>query len=350
MTESAAAATELYSGFKTNLGIVGYNGSAIRDDVDSVRDLLRMETILDWAQEEGMATGAVTNTRPTHATIAALYGSVVNRKWECDSKAPDGVKDLARQLVEDAPGKNLRVVLGGGRGAFGNLEPEDVVNQWACQRKDGRNLVQEWLSKAEKSAYVKNKEEFLAVDANETDRLLGLFAANSFSFVSEHLKNSSQPSLPEMAAKAVQVLSKGDKGFFLLIESGLIDSAHHMNWATKALEETLEFDETVSKVVDMIDTKETLVILTSDHSHALSISGTTSTGPEGDIRGLSEPSTETHGHRIPVLTYANGPGKMNESNSRNMTDSQFRHPSLTELWTSAHSGEDVPIYATGNVY
>lgn len=56
----------------------------------------------------------VTNTRITHATPAAAYGHSAHRDWECDSKIPEverskGCKDLARQLVEDEPGKNINV-------------------------------------------------------------------------------------------------------------------------------------------------------------------------------------------------------------------------------------------------
>ncbi|CAG0882919.1 unnamed protein product [Darwinula stevensoni] len=63
-------------------------------------------------------TGLVTTTRVTHATPAALYAHVPNRNWECDTKIPREVhdsvaggecKDIARQLVEERPGQNLRV-------------------------------------------------------------------------------------------------------------------------------------------------------------------------------------------------------------------------------------------------
>lgn len=63
-----------------------------------------------------LITGIVTTTRITHATPAASYGHSAHRDWECDSKIPVsqrnlGCKDLARQLVEDEPGKSLNVLM-----------------------------------------------------------------------------------------------------------------------------------------------------------------------------------------------------------------------------------------------
>ncbi|CAH1403562.1 unnamed protein product [Nezara viridula] len=61
----------------------------------------------------GKATGVVTNTRVTHATPAAAYAHSASRYWEDDSKIPPlsrrSCKDIARQLVEDEPGRNINV-------------------------------------------------------------------------------------------------------------------------------------------------------------------------------------------------------------------------------------------------
>lgn len=55
----------------------------------------------------------------------------------------NGVKDIARQLVEDAPGSELRVILGGGRASFDGGTP--APDKWTCTRKDGRNLIQKYV-------------------------------------------------------------------------------------------------------------------------------------------------------------------------------------------------------------
>lgn len=65
--------------------------------------------------EIGSFSGFVTTTRVTHATPGALYAHTNNRDWECDDKIPSEhrqcIKDIARQLVEDAPGNKFKVCI-----------------------------------------------------------------------------------------------------------------------------------------------------------------------------------------------------------------------------------------------
>lgn len=65
------------------------------------------------ASVSGKTTGIVTNTRITHATPAALYAHTPSRYWEDDGKVPPAsrksCKDIARQLIEDDPGRNINV-------------------------------------------------------------------------------------------------------------------------------------------------------------------------------------------------------------------------------------------------
>ena len=65
----------------------------------------------------------MTTTRLTHATPASLFARAADRSWECDvsllkRNLTGKVKDIARQLIEEIPGKRAKVILGGGRGAF----------------------------------------------------------------------------------------------------------------------------------------------------------------------------------------------------------------------------------------
>lgn len=72
---------------------------------------------MKWAQDAGKRTGIVTTTRITHATPAAIYAHIPNRDYESDSPIPAELKatmkDIARQLVEDDPGRKLNVRVGG---------------------------------------------------------------------------------------------------------------------------------------------------------------------------------------------------------------------------------------------
>ncbi|KAG8319093.1 hypothetical protein J6590_098606 [Homalodisca vitripennis] len=116
----------------------------------------RVESLIDWAQQEGKATGIVANTRVSHATPAALYAHSASRYWEDDSYVPATArkycKDIARQLVKDDPGsicwKKIGqymwydVVMGGGRRHWlpkVSRDPEEPSPEG--RRLDGRNLI-----------------------------------------------------------------------------------------------------------------------------------------------------------------------------------------------------------------
>ncbi|XP_042144123.1 alkaline phosphatase, tissue-nonspecific isozyme-like, partial [Ixodes scapularis] len=110
VTDSAASATALFCGAKTKFTMLGVSAMANISECDSLAGH-EMDSFIKRAQDKGMSTGLVTTTRVTHATPAALYTHSVHRDWENDARVPkDAVhkcKDIARQLIEDVPGKNL---------------------------------------------------------------------------------------------------------------------------------------------------------------------------------------------------------------------------------------------------
>jgi alkaline phosphatase len=347
-------------------------------NVSSISDKNKVSTILQWAQEAGKDTGFASTTRATHATPGALYAQTVDRDWECDSKMSDeakqsGLHDIAWQLVHQAPGNGLKVILGGGRPA---LFPPEVYEErygssrkllaynyadedWQCPRNDGANLVQEWLDlKAPNAKFVDNLKDLDKIDAKETDYLMGLFAETHVAF--DDVRDPDlDPSLTDMTRKAIQILSKSEQGFFLMVEGGRIDHAHHENWASRALYETLAFDQAVETAMKMIDTENTLVIVTSDQSHTLTMSGYSKRG--SDIRGLSSRILDD-GLPNSILNYANGPSyyqhnivKDGNVSRLNLTtvkqelvnDPEFRYPSGGIWGDESHGGEDVTTYAVG---
>lgn len=119
----------------------------------------------------------MTTTRVTHATPSALYAHSPDRDWECEAKIPEDsrrCKDIARQLIEDEPGRNIQVIMGGGRQCLQsnvNGSTADPVDTWACYSTDGRDLIEEW--KEEKRArgvsysFVSNSGELDNVDVND---------------------------------------------------------------------------------------------------------------------------------------------------------------------------------------
>lgn len=145
-----------------------------------------VDSILKWAQDANMATGFVTTTRVVHATPSALYSHVANRRWECEGNLePEdhakGCKDIARQLIEDEPGRRINVIMGGGRQCLvSNVtdSKEDPIDRWACYSKDGRDLIRDWKLDKEKRklrhAVVSNNGELQNLDHMHSDYVLGM--------------------------------------------------------------------------------------------------------------------------------------------------------------------------------
>jgi len=101
-----------------------------------------------------------------------------------------------------------------------------------------------------------------------TGKILGLFA---YSALLDAIKvnrtkdnpNRSVPTLKEMSAKAIEVLSKNDKGFFLMIEAGRIDWAGHYNDTGTMLHEMLIFNEVLNYVLDWAKNRDDTLIVVS---------------------------------------------------------------------------------------
>ncbi|RXG52348.1 Alkaline phosphatase, tissue-nonspecific isozyme [Armadillidium vulgare] len=295
--DSAGTATAYLCGVKANLQTIGVNANVQPYNCSASLDSKnRPDSILKWSQDAGKGTGVITTTRITHATPSASYAHSASRNWECDSLLPEdakekGCKDIARQLVEDLPGKNINVLLAGGRDPLGASLPEDenpISNkndrgdiedgESTCKREDGRNLANEWISEktdAGKSAvYVTNTKEFKEVDPAKEDYILGLFEGShmDFSYYRDESPKGS-PSIKEMTELAIKRLQRETNGFFLLVEGGRIDMALHDTRPRLALEDLVAFDEAVQAALDMVNLKETLIIVTADHSHSMTMSG-----------------------------------------------------------------------------
>ncbi|XP_014273687.1 alkaline phosphatase [Halyomorpha halys] len=371
--DSGCSGTALFAGVKTNVGTLGVSADVQRYDCDgSVLEKNRVTTLAKIAQDAGKATGIVTTARITHATPAAMYAHTANRDWECDTKMPyyaQQCKDIARQLVEDEPGKNFNVIMGGGRQQLmtdSPATPEDpIADGWTCTRADNRNLIAEWARQKEmqgvRYAMPKNKKELLDLDATKTDYLLGIFRNDHFPFAYEINDTVKEiPSLEEMATTAVKVLSNNKKGFFLMVESALIDNAHHSGRPRVALSETIELSKAVQgtmKVLEAAGIKDdTLVIVTSDHSHTLTISGYPDRG--SSILGLAGKS-EVDNISYTSLNYAtagianykysvvNGSVVREDPSKIDTTSFEYRPQAGVPLVENSHGGSDVFVYATG---
>ncbi|XP_044583815.1 alkaline phosphatase-like [Cotesia glomerata] len=351
--ESSACATALLCGVKANYETLGLDSSAKFDNCLSSKTA-RVTSIVDWAQREGKSTGMVTTTRVTHATPAALYAHASSRYWEDDSKVPSAArascKDIARQLLEDEPGRNINVILGGGRRHFVSKvaqDPEEPEKEG--RRLDGRNLITEWTKYHQNMAakYVYSKEQFDEIDPARVNYLLGLFAYSHMDFdVDRNTTGTGDPSLAEMTIKALRILKRNPKGFFLFVEGGRIDHAHHYNNAYRALDETLAMEEAVRAVMEEVDLSETLLVVTADHSHVLTLGGL-ATIRGNPIFGSDSKKSDVDGKPYTTLLYSNGPGHTEpRSVMREAGKDSIQTAGVPRTWAT-HGGEDVPVFATG---
>jgi len=295
--DSAAAGTALAAGVKTSIVAI-----AVDSDGNPV------ETILEKAQEAGKSVGLVTDVQLAHATPAVFAAHNTNR---------NNYLEIALDIFEH----DVDVLLGGGEDHFlpegtPGCYPEDG------ERTDGRNLIDEAVAKGYE--HVCNEADFDAVDPEQTDRLFGTFADAG-------MARPFTPSLAEMTAKAIAILSKNEEGFFLMVEGGQIDWAAHANDALNTLGDTLAFDEAVKAALDFqVEHPETLVIVTADHT-------------TGGLTIEDTPQDEACPEPLP--------DDSRECKTALWEDGPFEERSGSTFWldwTSAHhTGGDVPVTAIG---
>lgn len=361
VSDSAPTATALVTGVKTRNDVIGVDQTVPVDNCAAAKGH-QPRTLFEQAEAAGLATGVISTARITHATPASTYAHTPDRDWENDTQLPaqakaEGCIDIARQLIEWPYGDGFEVVLGGGRGEFFPktvADPEDAKLKGL--RGDGRDLVAEWRQKNPGAAYVWNKAQFSAIDPAKTNRVFGLFQSDHMQFEANRESDlGGEPSLAEMTAKAIQVLSKNDKGFVLMVEAGRIDHAHHAGNARLALTDAVALDQAVRTALSLVKPEETLVIVTADHSHNLSIVGYPRRGNPilGVVVGTDGKELKgADGKAITTLSYANGPGgAVNEprrdpdQDDTNALD--YHQPALAPLRAATHGGEDVAVRASG---
>jgi alkaline phosphatase len=380
-SDSAPTATAMVTGIKTNDGAISVDQTINRGEPDAaVTAAKSLKTILEQAEERGMSTGVVSTARITHATPAVNYAHISNRNWEDNSSLPAGatVKDIARQLIEFPYGDGLEVVLGGGRRYFmpDSLSDPEYPSQ-AGRRTDGRDLTGEWTAQYSQSAFVWNQADFDLVDPAATDHLLGLFEPSHMKYEADRLAydGAGEPSLAEMTGKAIEILGKNPEGFYLMVESGRIDHAHHAGNAYRALTDTIALSEAVAVAKQMTNDNDTLIIVTADHSHVFTIAGYPSRGNpilgKTAVNGVN--LTDTLGLPYTTLAYANGPGWTGglmrnvfdpttegsqpaaydgaqlrpDLNAIDTVDPNYLQEATVPLFSETHAGEDVAIYGDG---
>ena len=360
VTDSAPSAVAMTAGVKTRNNVLGLNEKSVWKECGPSKDT-DVTTISEIAKTIGMSTGAVSTARITDATPGAMFAHSAHRSWESDADLTEeavknGCVDIARQLVEFKYGDGLDVMFGGGRMNFlpaSMTDPE--YSDKKGKRKDGRDLTQEWLKRYSNSgAYAWNTETFDKIDPAVHSHALALFERDNMQYEADRLKDrGGEPSLTDMSVKAIDILARNPNGYVLMIEGGRIDHGSHANNAYRTLTDAVAFNEAIKAVLAKVNTEETLVIVTADHSHTLNIMGYPDR--DTDILGLVKERGKIvladDKKPYTVLQYVNGPGsKAGERGDLTAVDTKdvdFVQQALIPLSSETHAGEDVGIWAIG---
>ncbi len=265
VTDSAASGTAYATGQKTLNGAVSVSPGGET-----------LKTVLEHAEDRGMATGLVVTCSITHATPAVFVAHVAGREDDLE---------IARQIAES----DVEVLFGGGRSFF--LPRAD-----GGARNDGANLLDVLRSKMPVAL---SAEEFRKL--GDTDRAAALLAPEHPGTARER-----DPDLRELTEKALEILSRDEDGFFLMVEGSQIDWAGHEKEHDWLVDEALDFDRAVGAVMDFAERDgNTLVVVTADHE----------TGGYALLDGALERRTVTRPHfacddhtasMVPLFAY--GPG------------------------------------------
>ncbi|KAK2530983.1 intestinal-type alkaline phosphatase 1-like protein [Columba livia] len=220
--DSAGTGTAYLCGVKANAKTLGLSGAAVYGKCRTTFGN-EVDSILHRARLAGKSVGIVTTTRVQHASPGAAYAHSASRSWYADTNMPkealrDGCKDIAYQLVHNT---DINVILGGGRMYMTPKKtpdpeyPEDLSQNGI--RKDGLDLIAEWLSAKQGARYVWDKKGLDAVEDDSVSHLMGLFEPKDMQY--ELNRNAStDPSIVEMTEKAIRILRRNPNGFFLFVE------------------------------------------------------------------------------------------------------------------------------------
>ena len=372
VTDSAPSMAAYMTGVKMNNEVISMSANTVAIDPGTDANGNKLvnkcgtgngtpaTTLLELAKAKGFAAGVVSTARVTHATPAATYAHICHRDLE---------NDIAAALVPGGTGYNsalgasgLEVVLGGGAQFFKQFKD-------GGKRSDGRDLIAEL--KAKSYTIANTGADFKAVDAAKTDRLFGVFTSSHMSYDLDR-DASKEPSLAEMTTKAMDVLAKNKKGYFLMVEGGRIDHALHETTAKKALQDTVAFDNAIKAAIDKAKLTDptlanTLIVVTADHDHTLVLNGyakrtgKTAAGNAGVLGVVKNYVTgavekDLDGAPYSIIGFGNGENRTQSSRAamasldETVTSANTYHQEAvirTSAGNETHGGTDVFLGAIG---
>ena len=235
VTDSAAAGTALATGVKTDNGVISLTP-----------DGKKLNTLLEGAQKQGKATGLITTTRLTHATPATFVAKNQNRNAE-------------NEIADEYVNSGVDFLAGGGYRNF--------ITGEGSKRKDDHNLVNDFKDNGYKTFIgEKSTQSFLSYTPKENEQVFALFSKSHLPYAIDRIEGET-PSLSQMTQKGIELLSKDQDGFFLMVEGGRIDHAAHANDVAGVIGDTIAFDTAVQDALAFYKKhpKETLIVVVGDH-------------------------------------------------------------------------------------
>jgi alkaline phosphatase len=284
ITDSANSMSAYTTGHKSAVNAMGVYADRTSDPFDDPR----VENITSLVQRRlGLAVGIVTNTEVEDATPAAMVAHT-RRRSEYE------------RIIEQFYAARPDVLMGGGRATFlpNSAGPDS-------KRKDNVDVIARFRDAGYAYAATAGEMKELA-KTSSTRKLLGLFHTGNMDGVLDrrYLKGGTvgkfpdQPDLTEQVQTALEVLSRNENGFVLMVESGLIDKYTHNLDMERAVYDTIMLDQAVRLARDWASAHgdDTLILVTSDHGHAVGLVGTI----EDDMTKVPAGSLREN-----VRTYAN---------------------------------------------
>jgi alkaline phosphatase len=259
VTDSAAGGTAIATGSKTRNGMIAM-----------APDSTVLETIVEISKKQGLSTGVISTSSVTHATPASFVAHVVSR---------NSYEEIAKFFLNGT----VDVFMGGGREYFND-------------RSDSINL----LDRLSDAGY-----QVIADPAEMKSIKKGKVAALFYDGHMPRVTDGRSVSLSEMTRKAIDLLAKNDRGFFLMVEGSMIDWGGHDNDTDYITSETLDMDEAIGEALAFAAADgNTLVIVTADHETG----GMALIGGNLQRRTIRAEYPTTDHTAIMVPVFASGPG------------------------------------------
>ena len=381
--DSAPTMTAMITGHNTNAGVLSLDKTTENKDFNHDGDGAKLTTLVEMAKSAGKRVGVVSTARITHATPAACYAHINNR----DAESAIALQPLPTDATYNADlASGLDLLVGGGRRFF---VPNTVVDEEGSlgSRTDGRDLRAEY--QAAGYSYVWEDAGFGALSQADLP-VLGLLESDHMEWEYDRpLDAGGEPSLSELTTKSIELLS-GEEGYVLVVESGRIDHAHHAGNAWRALTDAEQLDQAIEAALATVDLKDTLIVVTADHSHVFNIAGYP-LRPQSELpypvasapadyanapfsgllnvvydvnttTGVVTATGDKNGVPYTVLGYGNGPGYRGVPRVNPLVDSfpglggvipagpgdpAYLQEAAVPLGAETHAAEEVAIYAIG---